>query len=60
MGALGWSFYPPIRDADGGWPKTQGETGEPDGVEGVVPDPLYKSKFIRELYFKANPEYDGR
>ena len=62
MGALGWSFYPPIRDDDGGWPKTQGEVAEfgSDGVDGVVPDPLYKSKFVRELYFKANPEYDGR
>lgn len=47
MGAQGW-----------GWP--EGETGETDRVEGVIPDPLYKSKFIRELYFKADPEYDGR
>lgn len=23
MGALGWSFYPPVRDDDGGFPQTK-------------------------------------
>lgn len=60
MGAKGWSFYPPIRGEDGSYPATEGETGPDDGIEGVIPDPLYNAKFIRELYFKANPEYEGR
>ncbi|GAA6021455.1 hypothetical protein JCM10207_004741 [Rhodosporidiobolus poonsookiae] len=60
MGALGWSFYPPIRDEDGGYPATQGETGKDDGIAEVTRDPLYDAKFIRELYFKVDPEYSGR
>ncbi|GAA6049179.1 hypothetical protein NBRC10513_003290 [Rhodotorula toruloides] len=60
MGALGWSFYPPVRDQDGGYPKTQGEVGEPDGLAEVTGDPLYKSKFLRELYFRVDPNYSGR
>ncbi|GAA5851286.1 hypothetical protein JCM8547_004194 [Rhodosporidiobolus lusitaniae] len=60
MGALGWSFYPPIRDEDGGYPATKGEVGEDDGVAEVTRDPLYDSKFLRELYFKVDPEYSGR
>ncbi|SCZ99445.1 BZ3500_MvSof-1268-A1-R1_Chr3-1g06014 [Microbotryum saponariae] len=60
MGALGWSFYPPIRDEDGAYPVTHGETGPDDGVQGVIRDPLYDSKFVRELYFKADKEYNGR
>lgn len=60
MGALGWSFFPPVRGEDGSYPATKGETGEDDGIAEVTRDPLYNSKFIRELYFKANPEYDGR
>ncbi|GAA6059254.1 hypothetical protein JCM10212_006647 [Sporobolomyces blumeae] len=60
MGALGWSFYPPIRGDDGEYPATKGEVGKDDGVKDVVRDPLYDAKFIRELYFKANPDYDAR
>ncbi|GAA5826930.1 hypothetical protein JCM3770_006309 [Rhodotorula araucariae] len=60
MGNLGWSFYPPIRDTDGGYPKTDGQVGEDDGLAAVDRDPLYDAKFIRELYFKVNPNYDGR
>ncbi|GAA5959666.1 hypothetical protein JCM3765_007233 [Sporobolomyces pararoseus] len=60
MGALGWSFYPPIRGSDGEYLKTTGEVGEDDGLKDVIRDPLYDSKFIRELYFKANPDYDAR
>lgn len=27
---------------------------------GCIPDPFYNAKYIRELYFKANPDYNGR
>ncbi|GAA5944521.1 hypothetical protein JCM1841_007048 [Sporobolomyces salmonicolor] len=60
MGALGWSFYPPIRGENGEYLKTEGEVGENDGVKDVIPDPLYNAKFLRELYFKVNPDYSGR
>ncbi|GAA5824259.1 hypothetical protein JCM11251_001584 [Rhodosporidiobolus azoricus] len=60
MGALGWSFYPPVRDSEGGYPKTEGKVGEDDGVAEVTRDPLYDSKFLRELYFKVDPDYSGR
>lgn len=60
MGALGWSFFPPIRGENGEYPATQGETGPDDGIKGVIPDPLYGAKFIRELYFKAEADYSGR
>lgn len=53
MGALGWSFYPPIRGEDGEYLKTSGEVGEDDGLKDVIRDPLYDSKFVRELYFKV-------
>lgn len=38
----------------------QGQVGEPDGIEGVTGDKMYGYKFLRELYFKADPEYSGR
>lgn len=60
MGAYGWSFYPPIRGAEGEYPATTGEVGPEDGVAGVVQDPLYNSKFVRELYFRAEKDYSGR
>lgn len=83
MGALGWSFYPPIRKLysrslnlasfkliltnhafpggeNGEYPATTGDVGKDDGIAQVIKDPLYDSKFIRELYFKANPDYAGR
>jgi glutathionyl-hydroquinone reductase len=56
----GWSFYPPIRGEDGSYPPTKGETGPDDGIAGVIRDPMYDSKFIRELYFKAEKAYEGR
>lgn len=33
-----------------------------DNLPGVnaIPDPLYNSKFLSDIYFKANPNYDGR
>ncbi|GAA5963296.1 hypothetical protein JCM8115_000966 [Rhodotorula mucilaginosa] len=60
MGALGWSFYPPVRDEEGGFPQTKGEVGEPDGLAEVNGDPLFGSKFLRELYFRVDPDYSGR
>ena len=27
---------------------------------GCIPDTVNNAKFLRELYFKANPEYKGR
>ncbi|KAK9711907.1 S-glutathionyl-(chloro)hydroquinone reductase [Basidiobolus ranarum] len=32
----------------------------PEETPGSIPDTLYNSEYIREIYFKANPEYDGR
>lgn len=45
---------------NGEYPATTGEVGKDDGIAQVIKDPLYDSKFIRELYFKVNPEYAGR
>lgn len=44
MGTLGWPF------------KKASELS----IEGAEDDPLYGVSHIRELYFKANPEYKGR
>jgi glutathionyl-hydroquinone reductase len=41
---------------DKGWKFVQSE----DELEGSQPDPLYHAKFLRELYFKAQPDYEGR
>jgi len=41
---------------DKGW-KFVGSDTE---LEGSSPDPLYHSKFLRDLYFRAEPEYEGR
>lgn len=62
MGALGWSFYPPIRGEDGEYPATTGDVAEMgnDGIKGVTGDSLYGSKFVRELYFRAQKDYEGR
>lgn len=32
----------------------------PDKVPGATPDELYGFQYIKDIYFKANPEYDGR
>lgn len=45
MGKNGWRFV------------TKGEENKPPFCE---PEPLYGFTAIRELYFKAEPEYDGR
>src|SRR5271156_5665405 len=39
-----------------GWKFVQSE----DELEGSSPDPLYHAKFIREIYFRAEPDYEGR
>lgn len=31
-----------------------------DETPGCIPDPFYNSKFIKELYFRANPDYSAR
>ncbi len=55
------SFYPPIRDADGGYPATEGEVAtEDDGVPDVTRENPLSAKFVREYYFKVNPQYEGR
>lgn len=45
MGPKGWRFV------------TSDETDTPPSSQ---PDPLYGLSFIRDLYFKADPDYDGR
>lgn len=32
----------------------------PEETPGCIPDPVYNSAFIRDLYFKADPNYSGR
>jgi putative glutathione S-transferase len=55
------SFYPPIRDADGGYPATEGEVAtEDDGIPNVTRENPLDAKFVREYYFKVNPQYEGR
>jgi glutathionyl-hydroquinone reductase len=41
---------------DKGWKfvETEGE------IEGSSPDPLYGAKYLREIYFRAQPDYEGR
>lgn len=31
-----------------------------DKVPGATPDELFHSQYLREIYFRANPDYDGR
>jgi glutathionyl-hydroquinone reductase len=38
--------------AEGGWAFTPGE--------GVIPDPLFNSRFLHEIYSRAEPHYTGR
>lgn len=45
MGEKGWAF------------NSAGEGGE---FAGATEDPLFHSKYIRELYFRAEPEYSAR
>jgi glutathionyl-hydroquinone reductase len=41
---------------DQGWRFVQSD----DELEGSQPDPLYHFKLLRELYFKSQPDYEGR
>lgn len=41
---------------DKGWQFVQSE----DEVPNAHPDTLYHAKFLREIYFRAEPDYDGR
>jgi len=38
-----------------GWP-----FGDVDPFPGAQPDPLFRAKYMKELYLKANPDYTGR
>ena len=62
MGKWGWSFYPPVRDENGDYVdlKAPDQVGPDDGMKGVIRDPLYDTKFIRELYFRVEEGYTGR
>ena len=41
---------------DKGWKFVQSE----DELEGSSPDTLYHAKLLREIYFRAQPDYEGR
>lgn len=43
---------------EGGWHFPAPEDNLPGA--NAIPDPLYKAKFLSELYFKVNPDYKGR
>lgn len=47
---------------DKGWPGWQfpGAAGTDDEYEGATEDKLFGSKFMHEVYFKADPDYKGR
>lgn len=47
---------------DNGWPGWQfaGALGPDDVYEGSTADGLFNSKYLHELYFKADPNYKGR
>ncbi|CAG8757677.1 3706_t:CDS:2, partial [Racocetra persica] len=40
---------------DGGW-----KFSTPEETPGSIPDTVNNAKYLRELYFKVNPDYDGR
>lgn len=60
MGTLGWSFHPPLRDGSEYVAAQLDKVGAYDGVEGVDKDPLYNFNYVRQLYFKASADYEGR
>ena len=41
---------------DKGWKFVESE----DELEGSTPDTLYHAKFLREIYFRSQPDYEGR
>ncbi|KAK8135631.1 glutathione S-transferase [Apiospora sp. TS-2023a] len=61
--AIGVSVVKPYpKGNDQGWPGWQfpGANGPDDAYEGATADNLFGSKFMHEVYFKADPEYKGR
>lgn len=42
--------------SDMGWRFVESEKE----IEGSTPDTLYHAKFLREIYFRAQPDYEGR
>lgn len=51
MGKNGWSFNGELY---------QGQGSKDGKIANVVPDPLYKSERLRDLYFRDNKDYEGR
>ncbi|KAI0078572.1 glutathione S-transferase [Panus rudis PR-1116 ss-1] len=47
--------YVSPRMGNDGWP-----FGDTDEFPGATTDPLYGSKHVKDLYLKANPDYEGR
>jgi len=41
---------------DKGWKFVESE----DELEGSTPDTLYHAKYLRDIYFRAQPDYEGR
>jgi len=41
---------------DKGWKFVESE----NELEGSTPDTLYHAKLLREIYFRAEPDYEGR
>lgn len=62
MGKFGWSFYPPVRGEDGSYVELEApdQVGAEDGIKAVVRDPVHDSKFLREIYFRIEKDYNGR
>ncbi|KAK8040989.1 hypothetical protein PG994_013996 [Apiospora phragmitis] len=61
--AIGVSVVKPYpKGNDQGWPGWQfpGANGPEDVYEGATADKLFGSKFMHEVYFKADPGYKGR
>lgn len=51
---VGTTVVSPHMGADG-WP-----FADADNYPGTESDPLYGSRHVRDLYFKADPNYTGR
>lgn len=61
MLSQGWALGTPKRNSEGSYDQDEKEvTDDDDGIAGVDRDPQYGAKHIRDLYFKVNPDYDGR
>ena len=41
---------------DNGWKFVESE----NELEGSTPDTLYHAKYLREIYFRSQPDYEGR